>query len=130
MNPNWVRASAEYSCESVFDALYKRVQEDVGEANDRCLAGEGGRFVVQEVMDSNAAAFSAERCSGNTCEKNVLFQRFDLEIRITRSSNVAFSVRPQWNSRDLSCDLYVGDTPHKIWQISEKSLEPLFFGRR
>ena len=128
MTPNWVRARDECTRESVFDALYKRVQEDVEEANARCLAGDGTRFVVQEESDSNAtAAFSVKRCSGNACDASILFQRFDLEIRITRSNNGAFNVRPKWNSRDLSCDLYVREIPHKLWQISQVSLEPMFF---
>ena len=129
MTPNWVRARVECTRESVFDALYKRVQEDVEEANARCLAGDGGRFVVREEANSNAAvAFSVKRCSGSACDASVLFQRFDLEIRITRSNNGAFNVHQKWNNLDLSCDLYVGDTPHKLWQISQFSLEPLFFG--
>ena len=129
MNPNWVRGRVECTRESVFDALYKRVQEDVVEANARNLAGDGGKFVVNDETDSNdSASFSVTRCSGNACDKYVLFQRFALEIRITRSSNGSFNVLPKWNSRDLSCDLYVRDKPHKLWQISQVSLEPLFFG--
>ena len=129
MTPNWVRAHAECTRDAVFDALYKRVQKDVAEANTRCLAGEGSRFVVQAEVDSNAAAaFSVKRCTGRDCDASILFQRFELEIRVTRTNNGAFSVRPTWNSCDLSCDLYVEDVPHKLWEISQVSLEPLFFG--
>ena len=129
MATNWVRARAECTRESVFDALYKQAQEDVDEANAICLAGDGRRFVVKEdAVPNTAAAFSVKRCFGNDCDASVLFQRFDLEIRITRSNNGLFNVRPQWNSRDLSCDLYIGERPHKVWQVSQAALEPLFFG--
>ena len=123
--PQWVHKRVQCTREAVFDALYKRVLHDVEEANACHLAGENNQFVVEEDTGSRAcAAFTVKRPDGS----EVSFQRFDLEIRITRSSNGAFSVRPKWNSRKLSCDLYVEDVSHELWQISQVALEPLFFG--
>lgn len=126
--PNWVKARADCNLDLTFEALFTLARRDAAEANEIDALTEGRfKYPIQREAGGAYSMFSVCRQMNGSPVDKVLFERLQLEIRVSRTRGEGFSVTPRWNEDECKCDLFIGDEPFEVWQVSRKALEPLFF---
>ena len=130
--PNWVKARADCNIDLTFEALFGLVQRDAKQANGIDTLTEGRfKYSVQKEYGGAVPMFSVARQMNGSPVATVRFEMLPLELRVSRTRgrnrDDGFSVTPRWNESECKCDLFIGDEPHELWQVSQKALEPLFF---
>ena len=119
---NWVKARGSCNARAIFQALKKRVEDDVREfgqlesADRACIVAEGERGDgVFWVRSPHHAAVKFERNRHRV-----------IVAGVTRADD--FCVEFEWNDETDSCRLLVDGQPLEVWQIAKRALSPLMFG--
>jgi hypothetical protein len=120
MDFNWVKARSECSVKRAFETLFEVVETNVKTANELRL---GPKF--HATYQHKKIIVTREDNSDDL--RNVVFELTSTAI-IAREgqSKQLFSARPRLNETG-ECLLEVDGSLYKLWQISQKALEDLFF---
>ena len=141
--PHWVAARAACQVDTVFEEILKAVQEDVAAMNKLPADQRRNLHYTYERPNNRQANVYAEDASGSIpthysfrvpmaviLTKEANGQCIQIQQKITQhGENV--DVIPRWNAEKQSCELIWGDEtnrPLEVQQVSQKALEPLFFG--
>jgi hypothetical protein len=130
-NFNWVHARANCSLEGVFHILSEIVDSDVKQAN--ALRRQGVKFSLNTEATSKIMVIRDRDLGGTKETTGVIFELLPDTISVTRKKHGAltedslFSAVPSLNE-DGECLMEVKGKPLKLWQMSRKALENLFFG--
>jgi hypothetical protein len=129
-NFNWVHARAHCSLEGVFHILHEIVDSDVKDVN--ALKRQGVTFRLN--TDATRKIIVArDRDLGGVIESTgIVFELFPDKITIAHKQGALidkslFSAVPSLNE-DGECLMEVNGKSLKLWQVSRKALENLFFG--
>ena len=129
--PNWVSDQAKCTVDLAFRALAEIIDRDVKEANALSddirqgytfsieRNGEGLRYRIQvsSVVPPHSRGYKTT---------SVLFEKSERHIRVTGDYG-EFNVSPMWNAITATCELQIDGVRHRVWQISQKALDHLFF---
>jgi hypothetical protein len=126
---DWVKARSKCSLESVFQTLREVLDSDVKSVNG--LNRVGVTFALNNSA-TNKLIISRERDYGGLSGgETVVFELLPNEIRVRdgRTEKHFFSAKPVLN-QEGECLLEVtGELePQRLWQVSRKALDDLFFG--
>jgi len=122
---NWVAARSQCSLKRVFETLAEIVDSDVKAANE--LPGRKAQFHVNG-GDKKLVVSRDKSVETATPVSTVVFELFPAEISVRHGRDTKlFSARPRLND-DGECMLEVDGQALRLWQVSRKALEDLFFG--
>ena len=138
--PDWVKARAACTLERNFTALSKAIRKDVRRFNGLPSAIRSARLFVVEDRESGIAILRAKRVNDQRAEQGkrlvpdddfdqdfIAVEYGDDVIVAQRQPQFELIVHPRWNADTLTCDLFIGDTPHPLWNVSARILEPFLF---
>jgi len=125
---DWVSALATCSFDKQFDALLEVIEFDVNAAN--LLGTSGGRLSFYH--DPAKAQKVIVSCDRVVAFDKVIFELATGAIVVTSRDSAGketkrFSAKPTFNVQG-ECLLNVEGEDLRIWQVSRKALEDLFFG--
>jgi hypothetical protein len=116
MEFDWVTARSECSLKGVFRVLAEVIKTDAQKASNAV----GRTFGVTE-QDTKIIV---------SCKEdglNVVFELVGGEIRVRKGTDrIMFSARPTLDDEG-NCLLQIEDTRLRLWQVSRRGLEDLFF---
>ena len=126
---DWVTARSECSLNRFFDLLRERIDTDVKKINE--LNRRGIKFTLNTDISADKLIVSRERDCGAIAEHlAIVFERHENSISIRKRAaqidEALFDGAPTMNEHG-ECVFTVGDDSLRIWQVSRKALESLFF---
>ena len=132
--PNWVAERAKCNVDLVFEALAEVVRRDVGEVNKLSIKRRRGfAFRFEQSDEGQYPRLRVFRFREGEPDSDatldVTFKKTINTIRVyqvpDRSPLVAY---PRWIEKSATCRLYVDDASIKVWELSQRTLGPFFFG--
>ena len=130
---NWVKARSECSLQRLFDDLIKVVKSDIQSFNEYSEhKGWSRRVKFNQVCVRQFDVEVKLVVVGQSKDKSFACLMVSLNgssIEFFRGSidNMIFSARPFLLDTG-ECLLEVDDKPYRLWQVSQKAFEDLFFG--
>ena len=119
--PHWVKKRAECSLDLIYAALCQLVERDVEEMNALPESQRQSRtFRLEKNTDGDYPILRVLPSEGDS---SVFFQRKRDVIYINGKT-----VCVRWDNEIGSCRLALDDEQLEVWQVSQRALEPLFFG--
>lgn len=124
----WALRRAACNLDAKFEALRSVVERDVGDMNGLTEEQRRGyTFSVEREDEGRYPSLTVRRMESGKEESVVSFMCMKNMIAIGGAGK-SFEVVPRWNGETTSCDLYVDGERREVWEVSQKALEPLFFG--
>lgn len=137
LNHDWVRGQAECLLPGLFAKLAERVRRDMEEARRFSpLKDLGFTFTLPPEPEKIKSSFAVTRKpppNSSSFDATVEFVRNGKDIRVDCHQGESFRVTAHWNPKTGNCDLKIDgklsldNTPHELWQVSQKALLPLMF---
>ena len=136
---NWVLARAHCTEERIVESIANALQTDIIAFNDLYKGLRHHRKFV--LKDTNGGApYRIYRAQGalGALFMNSNFENDYVELYLSpagigacRKDHWGISIRPLWNQRTLTCDLFIEEDnfPSSLSQISQRILGDFFFGR-
>ena len=126
--PNWVAERAECKIDLLYDALCQVVERDVAEANKLPPDLRGGfTYSVERNDEGTMPLLRVYRSQeGASAEPVANFSKSQASIRVTAETG-NFLARLEWVDQTRSCFLSIDGTRHKVWELSQRVLGPVFF---
>ena len=118
---NWVKARAECTARSLFQALRERVEADVGEFNNhdigrQCVfVDESPRYFLVSLRSPGQGVVKF-RANGHCISVECADETRDFYVKI------------EWADDTDTCRLVVDGLPLELWQVTKRALSPLMFG--
>ena len=136
--PNWVAERARCNLDLTWESLIQVVQRDVVEANKIPTSVRGDYIFDIERNDEGTSPtlrVGRREADGHEYNGSVTFTKFPSSIIVsspyfglTHGTDVArITATPEWSEQTLSCRLHVNGEQHKVWELSQIVLGPLFF---
>ncbi|MDE0713225.1 MAG: hypothetical protein OXH60_13960 [Rhodospirillales bacterium] len=139
-DPNWVKARAACTLEENFASLSKSIRKDVRRFNGLPNTIRADRLFVVQDRKAGIAVVRAKLIHDHRAaqgERVIADEDFDQDfvaveygndlIVARRRPQFELTIHPRWNADTLTCDLFIDDTPHPLWNISARILEPFLF---
>ena len=133
--PDWVDLRARCNATNAMQCLRAEVERDMRQAN--CLDRKDGRtFVLDATDDAITVTLAKRETSVGMPEPSVKIRFKDsLALAVLRDGgdgfsqpDKAFDINLKWDSEGAKCSMSVNGDSLEPWQVSQKALEPLFFG--
>lgn len=129
--PSWVSDRAKCTLDLAFRALAEIIDRDVDEANalpndirddhsfqvERNGEGLQYRIQVRRVPPPNSYGYKT---------RSVIFEKSERCIQVA-GDHGGFKVLPMWNRETATCELQIEGVQHRVWQVSQRALDRLFF---
>ena len=111
-----------------FEALRSVVERDVADMNGLTEEQRRGySFSAEREDEGRYPSLTVRRTEPTEKDSVVSFMKMRDMIAVGGSGQ-SFEVVPRWNNETSSCNLYVDGNRIEVWEVSQKALEPLFFG--
>lgn len=123
MELDWVSARFYCSLQAVFETLAEVIKTDA-EVASKLFAPD--RTFKVTVQPQKIIVVRAEREAGTPSSIVLELSALGITVKKGRSGEPVFDARPVMNE-EAECMLEVDDRPLKLWQVSRKALEDLFF---
>ena len=118
---NWVKARSECSLKRAFQTLWEVVDSDVKTANALGFQAVGFH------ADFQHKKIIVTREENDDEVRRVVFELSSAAIIVREGqSKEMFSAKPRLSEAG-ECMFQVGESLYKLWQISQRALEDLFF---
>ena len=141
---NWVSRRASCTIDDVFQALLRRVEQDVTEIDrirndsevwtiDRITSASEIYTRDGEsphVKDLDLYEFTVKGPTELGHTPKAQFLKEGHFIRVSNTTKNEFVIVPKWDHEATECRLVVDDKSLDLWQISQRALYPLFFKDR
>ena len=125
---NWVKARADCTLEGTFEDLIKVIKQDVKCFNELPDAKRSRKEPVTHWDRDDGSffvGFGTPRRIVN--DDHVQIYIVDKELRVLCWDDLMFKVESKWNKQTLTCDLLIDETPHSLWEISQRAIYDLLF---
>ena len=126
---NWVAKRAACNPDLTFLSLLEVVQRDVEEINKVAADKRFGYcFKVEQNNQGMKPRFAVIREHPNYAgTQGVIFEKCLTAIKVTLQDKSTFQVAPVWNGPASICELAIDGQVYEAWQVSERTLDRLFF---
>lgn len=121
---NWVEARANCSLGNIFQILSEVVDSDVKAMNGLHLTNL--TFSLSSEAMRKIVVIRGRRRLETTVEVKVVFELLPDRIKVSQGSELVFFAVPSL-SEEGECLLDVDGETLRLWQVSRKALESLFF---